>query len=286
MIISHVKPVGWVDTNEPGLIQPSEVAGLVHMVTLEVGDLVQGPQGLPGADGEPGAAGAQGPQGLPGADGAPGAAGAKGLQGLKGDAGAQGAQGLKGDAGAAGAQGPQGLKGAAGAQGPQGLKGDTGAAGAKGIAPAGAVLYFAMGVAPAGWLACNGALVSRTTYALLFAAIGTLYGVGDGSTTFALPDLRGEFLRGVDGGRGVDTGRELGSWQDNQNKMHRHEIGSGINTGPKLRGGASNAANDAAVFNYAGTGGVVEYQMYIWDSGGNESRPRNVALLACISTGL
>lgn len=89
------------------------------------------------------------------------------------------------------------------------------AAGAAGLdaAPAGQVAAFAMQAAPSGWLKANGALVSRTAYAALFAAIGTTFGAGDGSTTFALPDLRGEFLRGWDDGRGVDTGRVFGSAQ-------------------------------------------------------------------------
>lgn len=79
--------------------------------------------------------------------------------------------------------------------------------------PSGAVFYFAMQTAPAGYLVCNGAAVSRTAFPALFAAIGTLYGNGDGSTTFNLPDLRGEFLRGADLGRGVDSGRVFGSRQ-------------------------------------------------------------------------
>jgi len=63
--------------------------------------------------------------------------------------------------------------------------------------PAGAVLPFAgAGNVPAGFLLCNGAAVSRSTYAALFDAIGTTYGEGDGSTTFQLPDFRGRFLRG------------------------------------------------------------------------------------------
>ena len=80
-------------------------------------------------------------------------------------------------------------------------------------APIGSVYTFAGATVPTGWLKCNGALLSRTTYAALFAVIGTTYGAGDGSTTFALPDLRGEFVRGVDDGRGVDAGRTLGSAQ-------------------------------------------------------------------------
>tara|TARA_R110000824_G_scaffold400879_1_gene609715 strand:- start:998 stop:1783 length:786 start_codon:yes stop_codon:yes gene_type:complete len=59
-----------------------------------------------------------------------------------------------------------------------------------------------------GWLYCDGATISRTTYAALFAQIGTVYGVGDGSTTFQLPDLRGRFLVGRDSmGAGTAAGR-------------------------------------------------------------------------------
>ncbi|WP_346984382.1 phage tail protein [Chryseobacterium sp. POE27] len=80
-------------------------------------------------------------------------------------------------------------------------------------APAGTVSYTAASTVPAGYLECNGTAISRTTYATLFAAIGTTYGAGDGSTTFNLPDLRGEFVRGWDHGRGVDVSRSLGSSQ-------------------------------------------------------------------------
>ena len=61
---------------------------------------------------------------------------------------------------------------------------------------AGAVIFAARTTAPAGYLKANGAAVSRTVYAALFAAIGTTFGAGDGSTTFNLPDLRGQFMRG------------------------------------------------------------------------------------------
>lgn len=80
-------------------------------------------------------------------------------------------------------------------------------------APAGTVSYTAASTVPTGYLECNGAAVSRTTYATLYAAIGTTYGAGNGSTTFNLPDLRGEFVRGWDHGRGVDVSRTLGSTQ-------------------------------------------------------------------------
>lgn len=73
--------------------------------------------------------------------------------------------------------------------------------------PSGTVHVFA-GTAssvPEGYLLCDGGAISRTTYSYLYNAIGTTYGSGDGSTTFNLPDLRGEFIRGLDGGRGIDT---------------------------------------------------------------------------------
>ncbi len=78
---------------------------------------------------------------------------------------------------------------------------------------AGQVIAFAGSAPPSGFLECNGAAVSRSTYSVLFAAIGTAYGHGNGSTTFNLPDLRGEFIRGWDHGRGVDSGRGLGTAQ-------------------------------------------------------------------------
>lgn len=63
--------------------------------------------------------------------------------------------------------------------------------------PAGGVVPFAGAVAPSGYLLCDGSLVSRAVYPSLFAAIGTLYGAGDGTTTFAIPDTRGIFMRGA-----------------------------------------------------------------------------------------
>lgn len=64
------------------------------------------------------------------------------------------------------------------------------------LAP-GMIMPFAGTTAPTGWLSCDGSAVSRTTYATLFSNIGTTWGVGDGSTTFNVPDLRGLFLRGA-----------------------------------------------------------------------------------------
>jgi microcystin-dependent protein len=64
--------------------------------------------------------------------------------------------------------------------------------------PVGALMNYAGATAPPHWLMCNGQLVSRTTYALLFAVIGTTYGAGDGLATFGLPDLRGRTMAGLD----------------------------------------------------------------------------------------
>lgn len=78
----------------------------------------------------------------------------------------------------------------------------------------GCVMWYAKNTPPIGWLECNGSAVSRTTYANLFAVIGTIYGNGDGSATFNLPDLRGEFIRGWDNRRDMDKNRVFGSVQE------------------------------------------------------------------------
>lgn len=134
--------------------------------------------------------------------------------------------------------------------------------------PAGAVINFAMITAPTGYLKANGAAISRTTYAALFAAIATTFGVGDGSTTFNVPDLRGEFLRGWDDSRGVDAGRAFGSSQADAFKSHSHTINWGVN----------NAAG-SYLSNYVTTDSGPSSTSAV---GGTETRPRNIALLACI----
>ena len=73
--------------------------------------------------------------------------------------------------------------------------------------PAGVISPFAGGTAPFGYLLCDGSAVSRTTYSGLFATISTIYGVGNGSTTFNLPDLRGRTIAGIDDMGGTDAGR-------------------------------------------------------------------------------
>lgn len=99
--------------------------------------------------------------------------------------------------------------------------------------PAGAVIPYAGAAAPAGWLECNGAAISRTAYATLFAAIGILWGAGDGVNTFNLPDARGRFLRGA-GNSGNGTmangaafpGGAAGSYANDQLQGHIHRTGA------------------------------------------------------------
>lgn len=219
--------------------------------------------------------------------------------------------------------------------------------------PPGAIAPFAMNTAPTGWLKANGAAVSRTTYASLFAALvessvvtmtiaspgvvtwtshgrsandpikfsttgalptgfvaGTTYyvvgasittdtfqlsaaaggtainttgtqsgvhtaihapfGTGDGSTTFNVPDLRGEFARGWDDGRAIDTSRSMGSAQADEFKSHKHRgwvfvYGTTFGLASKdPAAGGSNMYSDNEV------------------TGGTETRPRNIAMLYCI----
>lgn len=105
------------------------------------------------------------------------------------------------------------------------------------LLPAGEIHTFATETAPSGYLECNGQAVNRVTYSRLFNAIGTTYGPGDGSTTFNLPDYRGQFLRGYDNGGGLDIdastrldrgdgtiGDAVGTKQNNQTLAHLHSV--------------------------------------------------------------
>jgi microcystin-dependent protein len=129
-------------------------------------------------------------------------------------------------------------------------------------------LAYVPGAPIAGWLYCNGDAVSRTTYADLFAAIGTTYGVGDGSTTFNLPDLRGVFLRGRDDGKGYDSGRAIGTYQADDNKAHTHTASTFI--------GGSN-------WSISSNPGNFNYGTNTTSSNGTEARPKNIAIHYVIS---
>ena len=142
----------------------------------------------------------------------------------------------------------------------------------------GRVSSFAVGSVPFGHLLCNGTAVSRQKYQDLFSVIGTTFGIGDGSTTFNLPDLRGEFIRGWDAGRGIDPGRIFGGVQLDMFKGHTHSPiivgGSAADNGdPGNLIVTANTEPIGAQTNTLGTTGA---------TGGNETRPRNVSLLYTI----
>jgi len=166
--------------------------------------------------------------------------------------------------------------------------------------PAGTVIYYAASTAPTGYLKANGDVIPNGSgtvqgvtadFSALYAVIGSTYG-----SAGQLPDLRGEFIRGWDDGKGVDPGRTLGSTQTDQNKQHNHGVddpghghdinGYGIDDGSNRsptgiiqdddRTSFRQPSDDADAIQSNTTG------ITISNDGGTESRPRNIALLACI----
>jgi microcystin-dependent protein len=169
--------------------------------------------------------------------------------------------------------------------------------------PPGAVMPFAMNVVPSGWLAANGSAVSRTLYPALFAAIGTLYGVGNGSTTFALPDLRGYFVRGSGTNSDGTAAGTFGAKQADAFQGHIHANSGGGAGGTfvtAVTGGtqsktnsADSGSNNMVKGPVSGTSASVSWTQPAISGpstdGTNgtprtesETRPRNIALLYCI----
>lgn len=156
----------------------------------------------------------------------------------------------------------------------------------------GTVAWFAASTAPDGWIKANGAEVSRSTYAGLFAAIGTAYGAGNGSTTFNVPDLRGEFVRGFDDGRGIDSGRGIASWQGDSLQNITGSIGPISETFAQTAGMSEEGSlwKSNSSFNGSftpnltdtGPGGILSFDASRSARTSSETRPRNLALLACI----
>jgi microcystin-dependent protein len=141
------------------------------------------------------------------------------------------------------------------------------------LIPVGAVQAFALQACPDGWLAADGGTISRTTYSALFSAMGTIHGTGNGTITFHLPDYRGRFLRGHDGGvardpdasgrtamnTGGNTGDNVGSVQGHAFQTHNHGV-----TDPTHKHSTNNT-------NQSGTAGGVH------TSGTNVSGPQNAS---------
>ena len=150
----------------------------------------------------------------------------------------------------------------------------------KTLVPVGTIIVSASKTAPDGYMLCNGAAISRTAYADLFTAIGTAFGAGDGSKTFNVPDLRGEFPRGWDNGRGADGGRVFGSSQNDAFQGHYHAYNLehypyGDHNYPTLLEGA-------LVPTVSTKGVAIKHPISDGQNGtpriGPETRPRNVAL--------
>jgi len=240
--------------------------------------------------------------------------GPQGPQGAEGAPGPQGRDGLNGDAGPPGPPGPPGsfssvTDGGAAFGGDVQIGGnvtslDGGVVAVPGLLPAGMVIAFAGATAPPGWLACDGLEVSRTQFPALFAAIGTAWGNGNGTTTFNLPDLRGRFLRGTDHGQGRDpgagtrtavqaggnTGDLVGSLEAHQLGQHTHTVtdpghahgqvvtsftgtcgASGIPFADLVDAGTNACPQNQGVSTGNNTTGVT-----VQNAGGGETRPVNV----------
>ena len=172
--------------------------------------------------------------------------------------------------------------------------------------PSGSVFCMAVATVPSGYLECNGAAVSRSTYSVLFAVIGTAYGTGNGSSTFNLPDLRGEFVRGFDNGRGVDSGRSIASSQSSQFGQHNHNVSASssssvtdpghqhsmsvgffnsVNSGGALSfkdAGTSNRINTNTTGISVSTSTSISQSNRGGTSNSSETRPRSIAMMYVI----
>ena len=170
--------------------------------------------------------------------------------------------------------------------------------------PTGSVHLMAGNNVPSGYLKCNGQAVSQTTYAALYAIIGSTY--GQTATTFNLPDLRGEFVRGwADDRSDVDAGRGFGTAQDQSNREHTHVVtdpghGHSINDPGHFHNVAfSNSDRNDGVIEESGEGfngfeptenAVTGISINLGHTGisiqnqGSEARPRNIAMMYVIKT--
>lgn len=143
--------------------------------------------------------------------------------------------------------------------------------------------------APPGTLACDGSEISRTVYDELFQVLGTKAGAGDGSTTFNLPDLRGQFVRGA-GGNAAALGVQQGDAIRNITgafTLNGAAGGSPISYAPNDAGAFSTADYSASYINAAVTGAGSAGNKKLFDASrvvptAAENRPVNVALLWCI----
>ena len=161
--------------------------------------------------------------------------------------------------------------------------------GATGGYPVGSIIIWPGSAPPIRHLLCQGQAVSRTIFSGVFSAIGTTYGSGDGATTFNLPDLRGEFVRGLDAGKGSDPSRVLGSAQGD---AIRNITGSAGNLARGIP--VSTPATGAFVNTFSGSGSVagggsslsIDFDASRVVPTATENRPRNIAMNYAIYTGV
>ena len=153
--------------------------------------------------------------------------------------------------------------------------------------PVGTVMAGYFAAAPAGWLLCSGQVVSRAAYPRLWTHVNGAglavseaawaasghgrFSVGDGSTTFRLPDLRSEFLRGFDNGRGLVPSNTLGAWLADEFKSHTHPMGPEFVTEDGGSGGVGGTTSGSP--GVAGPTGA---------AGGAGARPRAVGVAFCV----
>ena len=257
----------------------------------DVGD--KGQKGEIGATGGSGGAGDKGQKGEIGEKGATGSTGVKGQKGEVGAAGGTGGAGDKGSAGEKGDKGaPSTVAGDKGQKGEIGTAGDKGATGAGdkgqkgeegpqgGGAPVGQIVSWSgsAGSLPTGYFLCDGSAVSRSTYAALYAIVGTTHGSGNGSTTFNLPDLRGKFVVGHHPSNGDydvgDTGgAESVTLTTAQMPSHKHD--TTFDNKKYFPGGGSTSVT------YGGAGGYPADVFSMSNQGGgqaHENRPPFYAL--------
>ncbi|AQX18848.1 Phage Tail Collar Domain [Bartonella sp. CDC_skunk] len=161
------------------------------------------------------------------------------------------------------------------------------------VFPSGFIASFATEKIPDEWLLCDGKAYARGEYASLFEAIGEVWGKGDGTTTFNVPDFRGMFLRGLDSGKGIDKDRILGSEQKDSFKSHDHtgttdksglhdHIYTGYEAADDALGGGGLLRRRWTQQRYTADSGEHTHKLIIDKTGGNETRPQNMAVIYAI----
>jgi microcystin-dependent protein len=155
------------------------------------------------------------------------------------------------------------------------------------IVPVGSIIYFPSTTPPSGWLESDAAAISRTTYANLnaiaaAASYAAPWGVGDGSTTFNIPDLRGVLLRGYDDGRGL-TSDAFGTYYADEFAAHYHLGGAPSGDGtPFVYGSTTADLPGSAANRLQRQSSSPSAQGLTSTVGGAETAPKRVSLLPCI----